>query len=337
MLEDNYYVWLEGLWRNDNMSEETTEVGVDESLFPCPFCGGEARYIENRETRELTPRYDIGCSTDGCLCHNGVDWCKPKDEIRRMWNRRASDNMRGQTRNMNEFDVALDAVREARSVTTATETPAGFDNLGTSPLDLSSVRAVRASMLSFRDASGDRVAMNSIRPSFDFGPQEDMPDISEEEAIRRETKRVRDVNNSDWRMTHSDEMPLEPLVGDEEPPELMRVETGMITRSSTMAHSSERIQPWIIGDHPSGASNEAIPRPEINFELPGTAGTVSLPRNGNDVVDTITVSGIFYVWSPLHRRWTRHRGTQRPLSSLSATETAMRERANEQETTNQSE
>jgi hypothetical protein len=63
--------------------EDTVEPLV--RLLPCPFCGGEARFV----TREqCVADRDVRCGTPGCFLEYGADWWIDPRSVAEMWNRR---------------------------------------------------------------------------------------------------------------------------------------------------------------------------------------------------------------------------------------------------------
>lgn len=58
-------------------------------LKPCPFCGGEVKYLKN--TYEGEDYFGIICRTYGCVMEIGINWGCLTDDIESladMWNRR---------------------------------------------------------------------------------------------------------------------------------------------------------------------------------------------------------------------------------------------------------
>jgi hypothetical protein len=65
---------------------------VDEvipKLLPCPFCGNDAKFIEQFDEYAVGIGYDVGCGTPGCIAQDGLDWIEKRAAIAEMWNRRA--------------------------------------------------------------------------------------------------------------------------------------------------------------------------------------------------------------------------------------------------------
>ncbi len=67
-------------------------------LKPCPFCGGEARWIAHYEAWNSIIGYDIGCKTPGCIADDGFDWWGDADKRAELWNARQVGNMPDQWR-----------------------------------------------------------------------------------------------------------------------------------------------------------------------------------------------------------------------------------------------
>jgi len=59
-------------------------------LKPCPFCGSEAKFIEQPTPcgRFGEPEYDVACSTPGCFVYQGADWYLDMKTAADMWNDR---------------------------------------------------------------------------------------------------------------------------------------------------------------------------------------------------------------------------------------------------------
>lgn len=53
-------------------------------LKPCPFCGGNAGFINNGERT-----WSIGCYTSNCYMWGSRGWYASKEEAVKAWNRRA--------------------------------------------------------------------------------------------------------------------------------------------------------------------------------------------------------------------------------------------------------
>lgn len=65
-------------------AEQPTKEG--QRLEPCPFCGGEAVYVQYDEG--VGPRWRVCC----CVCMATVDpgYAQQKGHVQSMWNRRAN-------------------------------------------------------------------------------------------------------------------------------------------------------------------------------------------------------------------------------------------------------
>jgi len=60
---------------------------TDTKLKPCPFCGGEAKLVENDYHD-----YSIGCEINsGCVAEGNIDYWTSKEEVIRLWNTRVID------------------------------------------------------------------------------------------------------------------------------------------------------------------------------------------------------------------------------------------------------
>ena len=60
-------------------------------LLPCPFCGGEARVIDDVPSHDRSPWFGIGCASPYCIAFTGygVQLFDTKAEAIAAWNRRA--------------------------------------------------------------------------------------------------------------------------------------------------------------------------------------------------------------------------------------------------------
>lgn len=65
--------------------------GVRTELLPCPFCGGEARVIDDAPSHDHSPWFGIGCASPYCIAFTGygVKLFDTKAEAIAAWNRRA--------------------------------------------------------------------------------------------------------------------------------------------------------------------------------------------------------------------------------------------------------
>ena len=59
-------------------------------LLPCPFCGGNADFFERFHSSGRPAGFDICCASSYCMASDGFDWVMDKDELAKLWNRRAT-------------------------------------------------------------------------------------------------------------------------------------------------------------------------------------------------------------------------------------------------------
>ena len=64
----------------------------ENSLLPCPFCGGDVE-LYNKTCIEFTDQepddiFDVRCKTKHCYLEDGADWFEEKAKVVLMWNTR---------------------------------------------------------------------------------------------------------------------------------------------------------------------------------------------------------------------------------------------------------
>lgn len=66
-------------------------------LLQCPFCCGEARFVNRLEApyeyrkNDNAEVWDVECANKGCYLVGGADWWETKQTAAEMWNTRAED------------------------------------------------------------------------------------------------------------------------------------------------------------------------------------------------------------------------------------------------------
>ena len=81
-----------------NINPNSPSRGAAGSALPCPFCGGQTKYVDGGyplQKGEWQPWWLVQCADDSC----GI-WAsgKTKEAALEKWNRRTTPNKKGQAR-----------------------------------------------------------------------------------------------------------------------------------------------------------------------------------------------------------------------------------------------
>ena len=69
---------------------------MSDELLPCPFCGGEAKLIDDAPNHCRIPWFGIGCASERCIAFTGYGvrlFCTRTEAIA-AWNRRYDHDQR---------------------------------------------------------------------------------------------------------------------------------------------------------------------------------------------------------------------------------------------------